>query len=601
MGMVLFCRTAEGKASFFSWADAAASMWILFTTSNDPNQWIPAYSTSRYSAIFFVVFLVLMLYLLLSLLLAKIYATYQAIYAERGRKFDEKQDKAIDEAFRCLAEYQEEKEKLHINHAVWKAFFAESCNPHIGKISCGDSSAVADNYQQGTKLLEDIVPEMKKYLLDPFGGMSNRLFKKCALVFIDQGMYIPSKTQYKRWHADCCPSFTKFFLQGLDVGKWHLDWDSMVNVAIGVAMPITLWASISFARPRTIRPADFRHYLSFQLLFAISVVYTLGITVKISSLGFVRFWMSRNPSRKVQQRFDFFNVYLLLIAELIFFFLYPLGSIARIIIILHLCRGLRLLALVKPMLTLFKLVGMLIPVFWQYLLVMFVVYYMFAVIGQYWFGGLIYTTNPILAGTNFASAAFWPLNFNDLPSGFVTLFALMIVNNWYEIAQGYMFVTYNSWAAAYFVIFFVIINLIVLNIVLALILEFNAAMESEDEHVTKPLDVSSMDLEICAGVGSPYNASKILRKALTSSNALPDSDQEDSDGDGEIGTRKSSNIQHLRSRRLAEVEGYEEDDDDVGYSHAMTEGAATETHLYGTFGHSPTVSRGTRKLTDLDV
>merc|ERR1719428_956118 len=97
------------------------------------------------------------------------------------------------------------------------------------------------------------------------------------------------------------------------------------------------------------------------------------------------------------------------------------------------------------------------------------------------FGGLIYTTNPALIGSSFGSSGYWPLNFNDFCSGLVTLFVLMIVNNWYVLCSGYMLATGTSFASAYFVLFFLICNLIVLNILIALVLDCTSVLAEELE------------------------------------------------------------------------------------------------------------------------
>ena len=50
------------------------------------------------------------------------------------------------------------------------------------------------------------------------------------------------------------------------------------------------------------------------------------------------------------------------------------------------------------------------------------------------FGGVIYKGNPALSGSPYDEAqgaySYLPMNFNDIPSGLITLFALVVVNNW---------------------------------------------------------------------------------------------------------------------------------------------------------------------------
>jgi hypothetical protein len=57
-------------------------------------------------------------------------------------------------------------------------------------------------------------------------------------------------------------------------------------------------------------------------------------------------------------------------------------------------------------------------------------YYIFGLIGIRVFGGLLNTENPALHGTAFEAASYFPNNFNDFGSTCVTLFDLMVINNW---------------------------------------------------------------------------------------------------------------------------------------------------------------------------
>jgi hypothetical protein len=242
---------------------------------------------------------------------------------------------------------------------------------------------------------------------------------------------------------------------------------------------------------------------------------------------------------------------------------------------------------------LYNMVAMLVPTFWQMFLVLFCVYYIFAIIGQYLFGGKIFTTNPVLQNTNFSSAGFWPLNFNDLPSGFVTLFALMIVNNWYEIAQGFMLATNSDIVSIYFVIFFVIVNLVVLNIVMALVIDCNSALEgllqSEKERAAKS---GEEDLEFGEGMGTP-SAEYVMRRALNLDPSTPPSSDEEavptpSRKERRMATRELRNQEDLK--KLAEKFTPRGADEPLLY-----ESAPAETS-YSTFSE-PSSRKGSRKVT----
>ena len=52
------------------------------------------------------------------------------------------------------------------------------------------------------------------------------------------------------------------------------------------------------------------------------------------------------------------------------------------------------------------------------------------------FGGDIYEDNPALVNSTFAESNYFANNFNDFGSSMMTLFVLLIVNNWFVIMDG---------------------------------------------------------------------------------------------------------------------------------------------------------------------
>ena len=67
---------------------------------------------------------------------------------------------------------------------------------------------------------------------------------------------------------------------------------------------------------------------------------------------------------------------------------------------------------------------------------------------------------------------YWLLNFNDFEHAFVTLFCLMVVNNWMVIAEMHKDVLGSSTVPLlFFGLFYVFSVLISLNIIIAVILD----------------------------------------------------------------------------------------------------------------------------------
>ena len=72
--------------------------------------------------------------------------------------------------------------------------------------------------------------------------------------------------------------------------------------------------------------------------------------------------------------------------------------------------------LIKPLMYLFGVIGF--------------IFYTFALIGMFFFGGYIKKNDARIQNDSGIPDDYHLMNFNDLVSSFVTLFALMIVNNW---------------------------------------------------------------------------------------------------------------------------------------------------------------------------
>jgi two pore calcium channel protein len=76
---------------------------------------------------------------------------------------------------------------------------------------------------------------------------------------------------------------------------------------------------------------------------------------------------------------------------------------------------------------------------------------------------------------------YYLMNFNDFPSCMVTLFHIMIVNNWYITCNMFVLVKGNNWPRCFFVAFWVIVVLIMLNLVISFILEIYSETEEDQK------------------------------------------------------------------------------------------------------------------------
>jgi len=256
----------------------------------------------------------------------------------------------------------------------------------------------------------------------------------------------------------------------------------------------------------------------YWALLGFSIFYVVTVSAKIGVLGFERFW----HMHPIQNRFDFFNVYGCFAAEIACLCM-KYGAPAhwlRLVLLLHMTRSLRVLHYIRALKHIANFMVRLAPTYYRMGMLLVLVFCVYGQIGQQLFGGLIYRTNPVLVGSDFAQSGYWFMNFDDFSSAMVTLFVLMVLNNWFVFADAFIRVTGTRWTAAFFITFFFIVNMVVLNILIALIIDVSGTlreeMEQEDseeeEDQTVPHGESHLE----------YNFEDVLRRVL-----LDEKDQED--------------------------------------------------------------------------
>lgn len=98
--------------------------------------------------------------------------------------------------------------------------------------------------------------------------------------------------------------------------------------------------------------------------------------------------------------------------------------------------------------------------------------YWFAAIGQQLFGGVIRKqggSSADIENSSYGANSYWPLNFNDMPSGIITMFVLLHVNNMHVTTAGFVAAT-SQYAEIFFTAWYVIGVLLLLNILIAVFL-----------------------------------------------------------------------------------------------------------------------------------
>jgi hypothetical protein len=109
------------------------------------------------------------------------------------------------------------------------------------------------------------------------------------------------------------------------------------------------------------------------------------------------------------------------------------------------------------------------------------IFYFFAIIGMFLFGGKIELNTPAIKYDTSVPNDFVLMNFNDILSAFVTQFALVIVNNWYVTVNVNTVAAGSNWYRIYFFIFYYFGVLVGVNILVSFAIDMYSAVSRLDE------------------------------------------------------------------------------------------------------------------------
>ena len=112
------------------------------------------------------------------------------------------------------------------------------------------------------------------------------------------------------------------------------------------------------------------------------------------------------------------------------------------------------------------------------MLSLYTVTFFYAVIGEYFYSGVI-TRESVRVADMSASKLYYLINFNDMYASMLTLFHVLVVNNWNNTVEMYCTVLDSHWPRLYFTTFWIICTLIMLNIVISFVLEIYGSIGDE--------------------------------------------------------------------------------------------------------------------------
>ncbi|XP_072785599.1 two pore channel protein 2 isoform X1 [Taeniopygia guttata] len=461
--MLLFVRTKDNQQDkewvvyFRNLPDSLTSLLVLLTTANNPDVMMPAYSKNRAYSIFFILFTVLGNLFLMNLLTAIIYNQFRGYLLKSVQSSLLRRRLGIRAAFEVLSSLKET-----------PASAQQSC------VSGGALLQVLQKAEMDSHCKQAIMRSLKMCSCDQLSAAQfQKLFEELDKDAIKQ--HPPS------------PEYQSHFMQKMQFAFGHPYFGYLGNV-IALANIISICVVLVMDADK--QPSERDDFFLGAINCFFILYYLLEMLLKILAMGLKRYLSY--PSN----RFDGLLTVILLILEIATFAVYgfphpgwrpefmgllSLWDMVRLVNMLIVFRFLRIIPNMKFMSLVVTTLLDLVKNLRAFAGILLVVFYAFAITGIMLFKGAVVSLGDTSAANSthdngtlqcgtYEQLEYWPNNFDDFAAALVTLWDVMVVNNWQVFLDA--FSRYSSpWSKIYFVAWWLISSVIWVNLFVALLLE----------------------------------------------------------------------------------------------------------------------------------
>ncbi|XP_065738156.1 two pore channel protein 2 [Phocoena phocoena] len=462
LGMLLFPgekqddrRDRQRLTYFRNLPEALTSLLVLLTTANNPDVMIPAYSKNRLYAIFFIAFTLIGSLFLMNLLTAIIYNQFRGYLMKSLQTSLLRRRLGIRAAYKVLSSMTAEGEAHPEGVGVKPQDFLQV----LQKVQLDSDHKQAITEKLHSRSGDLLSADEFQKLFDEF---DKRVIKEH-----------PPRPEYR-----------SPFLQSAQFLFGHHYFDYLGNLmAFGNLVTICVFLVLD----AHVMPKDRDDFVLGILNCVFILYYLLEMLLKVFALGLRGYLVSSSNV------FDGLLTAVLLVLEIstlaVYRFPHPgwkpealgllsLWDVTRLVNVLIAFRFLRVIPSMELMAVVASTILDLIRNMRAFGGILAVVYYVFAIIGIILFRGVIVAPgNSSLAPDNgsapcgsFEQLEYWTNNFDDFAAALVTLWDVMVVNNWQVFLDAFRRYA-GPWSKIYFVLWWLVSSVIWVNLFLALILE----------------------------------------------------------------------------------------------------------------------------------
>ncbi len=454
----------EGNTYFDSVSDAFVSLLVLLTTANHPDIMMPIYQYNRFSSLYFILFLGIGAFLILNLLIAATYNQFKGFFQKSLQSSFNRRRVAFRAAFTLLAR---KTQQMQQKRGTRLSYVQEVASKELIRRLLQRARIPAKQLPQMYNTLEGINSPYLNW---------HQFREVFDLVSKEPMQQHQTRLRfYGRWRWFQWVQFAirhKFF--------YYFTYAlSVVNV---VLMTVELQISYDDSLSRT----DSR-LAYYNLVFV--VYYVFEQALKLLGLGFKGYFRSYGNIYE-----GVITIILVLMEILVLAFsseivtsheniasIFHYDTTIRIMNIFIVFRLLRIVAHIKSLRILISIIVDLVKNLSGFMGLMAIAYYFFALLGMALFFDVDGpSSKPVdesgqswseKCGT-YDNLSYYANNFHDFGSSLVTLWDVMIVNNWFvfleKFARDSML---GGWSRLYFIVWWLIAAIIGMNLFVSLVLD----------------------------------------------------------------------------------------------------------------------------------
>ncbi|GAQ81992.1 hypothetical protein KFL_000970180 [Klebsormidium nitens] len=435
---LLFEDSLQGELTFTSYrATLNEAIIAMFTGSNVPDFWMPAFNQNRIACLVFMAFLFISTNFFMSLILAVVYNGYKD---------------------QLTSEY---KQSYMQRHSILSAAFGLLDEENKGHLDIGQVSS--------------LLQALNKYRNMP--DISKKEMEHIFLALDDSGDNLISEDEF----SDLCvairlrfvktdePTLLEKYLPRVAASRSYAGFKALVQSARfgqlvqGVLLVQAVIIAIESAFDVQDNTKLQAVWLNIEMAFG--WLFLVELAAKLLAHGTANYW------RKGSNRFDMLvtlgvvATQLLILSDVL-----PAESIRYALILCVLRLG-RVLTSVERYSVIMSAFFSLWQVVFPVIGVTYCFSSIFCSIGIELFGGKVFDGSPSIRGTSYEHSSYMAMNFNDFASGMVLIFQWLngtLYSDWQSIASN---IYPSPWIRAYFVAFLVLGTIFIMNVFIGFVFD----------------------------------------------------------------------------------------------------------------------------------